>query len=410
MGSLETLRLALAGLAARRGRSTLTILSITIGAFAIVVMSALASSGLRTMERGIEELGGARIVMVVPKVPERAEDKQAAYRRGFTLADRDRYVAGIPHVAGVTLFTRLGKKEVQAESGLRATTSVVAADARFFDVFRMKVARGHAFTDEEDRGRAPTCVVGHKLAEKIGPAPSEPLGRLLSVGGLRCRIEGVFADNDRFGVGFGFDWTDLVVVPGESMSDVDPRAVERATLFVQTDAPAANDLVKRIVNARLSARHPGVDDFTLFDFSHMMESFRFVFAAMELVVAVLAGISLFVGGVGVMNMMLVAVSERTVEIGIRKALGASPRAIGAQFLAESTLLATLGGGIGVAAGLGTAALASTLIARSIKSWQPDFAPWAAAGALGVAVGLGILFGWLPAKRAAALDPIEAIRR
>ena len=409
MRSIETLGLAVAGLAARRGRSALTILSITIGAFAIVVMSALASSGLRTMERGIEELGGARIVMVVSKTPERAEAKQAAYRRGFTLADRDRYIEGIPHVGGVTLFSRLGKKEVQAESGLRATTSVVAADAGFFDVFRMKVARGRAFTDEENRGRVPACVVGHKLADKIGPSPTEPLGRLLSVGGLRCRIEGVFADNDRFGVGFGFDWTDLVVVPGESMSDVDPQVTLRATLFVQTDSPASNEIVKRIINARLSARHPGVDDFTLFDFSHMMESFRFVFAAMELVVALLAGISLFVGGVGVMNMMLVAVSERTTEIGIRKALGASARAIGAQFLVESALLATLGGGSGVAAGLGTAALASVLIARSIKSWQPDYAPWAAAGALVVAVGLGVVFGWLPAKRAAALDPIAAMR-
>src|SRR5215216_1282271 len=142
MSFFQTLRMALGALASNRARSALTVLSITIGAFAIVVMSSLAESGLVTLQRSIEELGGARILMVLQKTPERAEAKQAAYARGLTLNDRERLFEGIPHVEGLSMFSRLWHQEVMAESGLRASTSVVAADSRFFDVFRMKVARG----------------------------------------------------------------------------------------------------------------------------------------------------------------------------------------------------------------------------------------------------------------------------
>ena len=401
MSVLEIVRMALGALSANRGRSALTVLSITIGAFAIVVMSSLAESGFLTMNRGIEELGGARMLLVIQKTPERAEAKQVAYARGLSLADRDRMFDDLPHVTGLSLFSRLGKKEVMAESGARATTSVLATDARFFDAFRMRVGRGRAFTEEENRGRAALCVVGHKLAEKIGPAPAEPLGRFLTVGRLRCRIAGVLADNERFGVGFGFDWNDLVITPSETMGDLEPRVLERASILVTTDAPGSNELVKRLINARLSARHPGVDDFSLLDFSGVMERFGAIFAAMELIVALLAGIALFVGGVGVMNMMLVAVSERVKEIGLRKALGARPRGIGAQFLAEAVLLSGIGGGAGVGLGLLVSIVTSALIARMLTSWQPSLAPWAATSALVVSMAIGIGFGWLPAKKAAA---------
>lgn len=410
MRVLDVLRMAGSALVANRGRSLLTVLSITIGAFAIVVMSSLADSGFRTLEKGIEELGGARILFVAPKKPERGEGKETAYAKGFTLTDRDRTFEGIPHVEAISLFARMGRREVSSEKGVRARTSVVAGDAGFFNVFHMRVGRGRSFTDDENRGRASVCVVGHKLAERIGLAEADPLGGFLTVGEVRCRIIGVFADNERFGTNFGFDWTNLVVLPSESMSDHDPSVATRAMMFVKTDDPRSNEIVKRLVNARLSARHPGLDDFTLVDFSGIMGKFRAVFAGMEVVVALLAGIALLVGGVGVMNMMLVAVSERVKEIGVKKALGAPPRAIGAQFLAEAVLLSMFGGGFGVASGVGVATLASILISRALGQWSFSLAPTAAISALAVTMVIGVGFGWLPAKRAAALDPIEAMRQ
>ncbi len=236
------------------------------------------------------------------------------------------------------------------------------------------------------------------------------VGQFLTAGPLRCRVIGVLANNERFGVGFGFDGVDLVIAPSETMANVDPAVHTSAVVLLRTDDAASNETVKRLVNARLVARHPGLDDFTLYDFSGVMKKFGAVFATMELIVALLAGIALLIGGVGVMNMMLVAVSERVKEIGIRKALGARPREIGMQFLTEAVLLAILGGGTGVVSGLGVAALASVLIARFLTTWQRSLAPGPTAAALVISIGIGILFGWLPAKQAARLDPIACAPR
>ena len=410
MSLLEVLKMALSALAANRGRSTLTVLSITVGAFAIVLMSSLAESGLKTLVVGFEELGGARLLLLLPKQPERGQDKQFAYGQGMSLTDRDRLARDVPHVEALTLYSQMGDVEVLSESGATATTSLVAADTDFMRAMKMQIARGRAFTEEENRDHAPLCVVGEALAEKVGPAPSAPLGGYLTVGALRCRVIGVLAKNTRTGFRLGFDWNNLVIASSEAMRDVNPGVTLAGVVLIKTDEVAANDIVKRVLNARMAARHPGVDDFTFLDFAGIMAPFEKTVAGMELMVALLSGIALFVGGVGVLNMMLVAVSERVKEIGIRKALGAPPRAIGAQFLSEAVMLSTLGGGTGIGLGLLTALGASALIGHFTPSWQTSLAPWAPASALVVTLGLGVLFGWVPARRAAALAPVEAMRR
>lgn len=410
MSPFELLRMAGSALAANRGRSLLTVLSITIGAFAIVVMSSLAESGLRTLVKGIEDLGGARIILAWNKKPERGQNKAYAYAKGFRAVDRERILTGLPHVEHSTLYFDMERMQIVTDHGLKSRSSVAAGDGDFFKAFAMPLGKGRFFTDEENRDHASVCVIGKKLAEKIFPAPHEPLGSVLAVGPtLRCRIVGVLAAIERPRM-FDFDWQDLVVVPSETMTDADPATPEAGCLFVKTDAASSNDIVKRLINARLEKRHPGLDDFTILDFAGAMKQFQLTFQIIELIVAVLAGIALFVGGVGVMNMMLVAVSERVREIGLRKALGASPRAIGLQFLIESAMLSVFGGVVGVVLGLAVATGASKLIVRQFATWQESIAVWSVTGALVVTFGIGIAFGWLPAKRAASLDPVEAMRR
>jgi putative ABC transport system permease protein len=404
---IEYVRIGLKVLAAHKFRSFLTVLSITIGAFAIVLMSSLAESGLATLSRGIEDLGGGRLIFVAPKNPERMEGKRASYSGGLTVNDRDRAFALLPHVVARSMWSDPGRKDVVADSGVLARADVVAGDSGFIALMNMRIARGRNFTEEENRAHARVCVVGAKTAASL--FAGDALGRWLSVDGARCRVVGQLAEEDRFGVSFGFDWQELVVAPIETLADVDPVVRASAAIQVRTDDQGNNELVKRIVNAVLVERHHGVDDFEIIDFSRFMDKFHQVFAIMEAIVGFIAGIALLVGGVGVMNMMLVSVSERVREIGIRKALGASPRDIGAQFLWEAIVLSGTGGIIGVALGISGAIGAAELIRHFRPSWVGVIARTAVAIALATSFGVGLVFGFFPARRASRLDAINAIR-
>ncbi|HVK63001.1 MAG TPA: ABC transporter permease [Polyangium sp.] len=400
--------IAAKALVAHKLRSLLTVTSIMIGAFAIVLMSSLAESGLQTLSRGIEEIGGARLLLFVPKVPERAARKQGMYTLGFELRDKARYFDRVPHVVETAMYASLGTKDILSSKGKQERTSLVASDESFFAAYGMRIGRGRAFTEEENKRHARVCVVGHKLAEKLWDG--DPLGQTVTIGVLRCRVVGVLANNERFGVGFGFDWVDLLIAPLETVAELLPRTRFETTVVAKTVDAKQNDAVKRIVNARLVSRHHGVDDFTIYDFSSIMGKFEMIFLIMEAVVGLIAGVALLIGGIGVMNMMLVSVSERVREIGIRKALGATPRDIGAQFLVEAMLLSGFGGLLGTAAGALTAMVAAPLIASAIPTWVGSISTGAATAALLVSLGLGVGFGWLPARRAGGLDPVVAMRR
>ena len=408
MGFYEYLRIAQKVLRSHKFRSLLTVLSITVGAFSIVVMSSLAESGLATISRGIEDLGGARLIDVGGKVPERAENKRASYAGGITVADRDLLFSRLPHVIERSLFSVVGRREVIGDTGMSSRTDVIGADAGFLTLFKMRLATGRGFTDDENRQHGKVCVVGNKLA--MTHWNGDALGRWLNVSGLRCHVIGQLADQDRWGINFGFDWQDLVVMPYDTLADVDASTRLGADILVKTDDQNSNEVVKRIINALLVERHHGVDDFELFDFSRFMDKFHSFFNVLEMIVGLIAGIALLVGGVGVMNMMLVSVSERVREIGIRKALGASPRDIGAQFLWEAIVLSASGGIVGVLGGVAGAIGSARLIRHFRPSWVGVVADRAVVTALVVSVGVGLVFGWFPARRAARLDAIQAIRR
>jgi putative ABC transport system permease protein len=412
MSFFEYVRIATRVLRAHKFRSALTVLSITVGAFSIVLMSSLAESGLATLSRGIEDLGGARLIDIAGKPPERGERKRASYARGITVQDRDAIFTALPGILDRSLFSTVGRRDVWGDTGVGSRTDTVAADAGFLGLFRMRLASGRGFSDEENRQHAKVCVVGHKLA--VTHWNGDALGHWLTVsapggGAVRCHVIGQLADQDRWGINFGFDWLDVVVLPYATLGDVDPTVVLGADILVKTRDPSQNELTKRIMNALLVERHHGVDDFEIFDFARFMDKFHAFFAVLEAIVGFIAGIALLVGGVGVMNMMLVSVSERVREIGIRKALGASPRDIALQFLFEAIVLSGSGGLLGVVLGV-AGALGSAALIQSMKPvWVGVVAEGAVVTALCVSVGVGLVFGFFPARRAARLDAIAAIR-
>ena len=406
---LEYLRIALSVLRAHKSRSFLTVTSITIGAFSIVLMTSLADSGLKTLFAGVESIGGARLIGLWRKQPEAMESKQVSYGRGITKADTAA-LRDIPHLVEVTQMVSLRSKPLQADNGNQVAGDIVGVDGATLGFFHYRAAQGRMLDEVDVRDRARVCVIGDELADKLFGKGEQVVGRTVSAYGSHCKVVGRLQKLDLWGVGFGWGWDKMIAMPLESLADIAGKDVEpRRQIFMLTDGPASNDIVKRVMNARLLDRHHGVDDFAIFDFEKRLQGFFQLFLIMKIIVGLLASIALVVGGVGIMNIMLVSVSERVREIGIRKALGAAPHDIGRQFLVEAGLLSSVGGFVGVGLGIGAALAACALIKSFKPTWVTSVSEPAVIAALAVALGIGIVFGYFPARRAGRLDPVTAMR-
>ncbi|MEY2935963.1 MAG: hypothetical protein RL033_6712 [Pseudomonadota bacterium] len=405
----QTLRWAARSLWAHRVRSALTVLSVTIGSFAIVFISSIAQSGIETILRGVEELGGARLLLIVPREAEKAAPLRAAtYRSGLTRQDRDGVLRDLPHVVDYALYAQLGKQELLSDAGRSVQADLIAGDGDFQRIYGLPTRAGRSISNEDDSQHARVCVVGDAVARALWR--DSPLARHLSVAGMRCEVAGVLAPSQRVGVSFGFDWDQLVILPFETVAESLTQTRASALMLVKTDAPSSNDYVKRVIDLRLLRRHHGIDNFSIMDFSDILGQFYTAFAVMEAIVGGLASFALLIGGIGIMNMMLVSLSERVREIGILRALGARPGNIRLQFLIEATLLSAVGGVAGVVGGIVAASGTSALIVSFSGAWLGSVSYLAVGISLLAALGVGVLFGWLPAHQAGALSPVEAMRR
>jgi putative ABC transport system permease protein len=405
---LAYVKIAAKVLRAHKLRSLLTVVSITIGAFSIVLMTSLASGGLETIGKDIEDLGGARLLLITPDEPERMKNKASLSPGYFGRGDQEALLRSLPHLAEKTFYAQVGEREAMTDTGRTSMVDVIAGDVGFLPAFKYRLAKGRPFTEEESFTRDAVCVVGSKLAEELFDGAA--VGKRLSIPGVRCLVVGQTEKLHRVGMNFGFSWDNFVVMPLGTLADLDQKALRGTILLAKTEAVEHNDIVKRVANAVLLHRHNGVDDFEIWDFSSVMKQFVMIDLILKLIVAFVASISLLVGGVGVMNMMFVSVSERTKEIGIRKAIGASPGAIEAQFLFESMFLSSIGGALGVALGVASTMAANAFIATLLPVWSGTINVVAVTMALLVSMAVGVGFGYVPARRAAALDAVDAMRR
>lgn len=399
MSPREIVAFAGGALAGHRLRSALSLLGVAIGIAAVVLLTALGEGARRYVLDQFAQIG-ANFVGVVPG---RVETTGGIPGIGgapndLTLADARALARGLPG-ARVVVPLVIGTETVAR--GERSRQVVIAGSTSDYQqVRRLRVARGSFLPPLAFERGAPVVVLGARVARELFPA-GDAVGAAVRVGGRRCRVVGVLAPR---GTQMGMNLDDSAIVPvATGMQLFNRSSLFRILIDVAPGVPLEG--VKEQARAILVERH-GEEDVTLVTEDSVKQSLSAILGVLTAALVGIAAISLGVAGIGIMNVLLVSVAERTGEIGLLRALGASRRQIRACFLTEAALLSSAGGLLGVALGwLGTRVLVG--IWPALPASPPA---WAVVAALAVAGGLGALFGWLPARRATALDPVAALAR
>ena len=398
MTALEVLRFGWGALRGHRLRSGLTLLGVSIGVAAVVLLTALGE-GARAYVTGEFASLGSNLVIVLPGKTETTGNAPifGGTPRDLTLADaaavrhRSRLVRRIAPIS-------LGSARVGYGARRREVT-IVGSTPELLPVHHLEMAIGRFLPDIDPERAAPVAVIGRTVQTELF-GPENPLGKAIRVGDRRFRILGVLASK---GHSIGLNFDDMVIVPVASgMQLFDRTSLFRILVEVgaHDEIPAARREVLRI----LKERHDGEEDITVLTQDAVLAAFDRILGALTLALAGIAAISLSVAGIGIMNVMLVSVSERTAEIGLLKALGAAPRAILEVFLVEAVLLSGSGGLAGILIGYAGAGMLTRLF-PALPASPPG---WAVGAAVAVSIGGGMIFGVLPARRAARLDPVAAL--
>jgi putative ABC transport system permease protein len=399
----EAFRAALASLNAHRLRSFLTTLGILIGTMAVIAVVSVLQGFSASISSQFSDLGSNTLTL-------EAVNEQENFRSGqintlsFDDVDVLRYkVTGISRVAPIISTPLRGA----SYKGRNVTPQVLGATEESQYVLNIDTSIGRYITASDDKSGRRVVVIGTEVRDEL-KMPENPVGEFLLLGNEWFRVVGLL---EKRGEIFGFSQDNRVIIPfsvARSLTGIFDRTFMEVS-FTVTDLTQIGQVRERAVRAIRSSRRiaPGKDDdFEIKAADSFVKQFEQITATATAVLAGIVGISLLVGGIGIMNIMLVSVTERTREIGILKALGATRRDILVQFLLEAALLSLLGGIIGIVLGL----LAGMGIASLIPNFPPAHVPvWIMLAAAGFSALVGVVFGIAPASKAAGLDPIEALR-
>jgi len=395
----DLLHLAAESLFRARLRSVMMLIAMAIGVAAVVVLTSLGEGARRYVTGEFQALG-TDLLIVLPGRSETTGVQPGLFAgetpRDLTLDDA-RALLRIPGVERIAPLV-VGSAPVSS-AGLTREVPVVGSTSDFYHVRKLSMGQGRFLPPGDlDRDMA-VCVIGSKVASELFPQ-RPAVGSSVRIGDRRFRVIGVLGDSGR---AVGFDMQELVIIPVRSAQQI----FNTESLFRILIQASDHDGIPRIRTAVLEtikARHQGEEDVTVITQDAVLATFDRIFTALTLTLAGIASISLAVAGILIMNVMLVAVSQRTAEVGLLKALGARGRQITALFLAEAVLLSIAGAVAGLAIGYG----ANAVVGRLYPALPVGAPVWAVVLALVIAVASGVVFGLMPARRAARLDPVVAL--
>ncbi len=402
-----TVRTAGRALARNLTRSILTALGVVIGVAAVIAMVSVGQGADASVRAQIASLG-QNVIMVVPGATT-AGGVRSGYGSASTLtvADARAIARDCPSVRAVTYLKRDVAQVTYGNQNW--STGIQGSPPSFTEVRNWPVAVGRFFTQAEEDSAATVAVVGRTVVDKLFMPGEDPLGAIIRVRNVAFRVIGVLTTKGQ--TSWGQDQDDVVTMP---FSTAERRVLGTAILgtvnmiLVSTPSPEAAATAETEIHELLTTRHrtaPGEEeDFTVRNMTELFAASMMASQVMTRLLAAIASISLLVGGIGIMNILLVSVSERTREIGIRMAVGARGRDILLQFLVEAIVLSTVGGLLGTGLGVGTA-----VVIGRLADWPILISPTAVVSALAFAWAVGLVFGVYPARRASRLDPIAALR-
>ncbi|MGZ3497103.1 MAG: ABC transporter permease [Vulcanimicrobiaceae bacterium] len=403
MTTIATLRLAIDALLRNRSRSLLTMLGIIIGVAAVIVTVAIGVGARVSVEQQIDALG-SNLLIVQP-----GSITQSGARSGFggasTLTPEDGLaIAKLPGVAAVSPTVTVRAQAVAGENNWQTIVSGVAPTYTFVRSWPMH--SGVFFSQSDIQSASKVAVLGQTVVQNLFPDGRSPLGKSIIIKGVPFTVVGTLASLGQSGI--GQDQDDTILVPYTSAMERLTGLPTVNTLMVSATDAQHIDPVQSAIGSLLEQRHrivtPNPPDFQVRNLQDIAQAASSTGAIMEFLLAGVAAVSLIVGGIGIMNIMMVSVTERTREIGLRMALGARGKTILRQFLSESILLSTAGGVIGVVAGM-----AGTLAVSLLAKWPMAVPATSVLFAVLFSAVVGIFFGYYPARKAAELNPIEALR-
>jgi putative ABC transport system permease protein len=403
MNITESLKMALKTLTANKLRSGLTMLGIVIGNASVIAMVGLGE-GAQTFVSGQIEGLGPNVLFVLPGTP---ESQRATFNQPKTLVleDAEAIAAQVSSVQGVAPEFNDAGLVTQGNRSTNAT--IVGTTPSFPEVRNFDLAEGRFFTELDMQRSSQVAVIGQQMAERLF-VNEDPLGQNIRIKNNSFQVIGVL---DEKGSNLGLNYDDAVLVPLITMSrrlvgQTSPYGIELTYIAVSVNNESNIRAAEFQITNLLRLRHQIVDedDFIINSQKDLLEITGTITGALTILLAAIAGISLFVGGIGIMNIMLVSVKERTQEIGLRKAIGASQQDILVQFMIEAVILSAVGGIVGTGIGVGGA-----LLIGLFTPFQPGISAAAVVVAVGVSGSIGLFFGVVPARQAARLDPIVALR-